>query len=204
MLVGLRYNLLIKCLIIASTSAAVLVGYTPTSTPTSSGVSAASHIPANPVTINVGTPLDLKAGPPLAPVQVKNRPSSIPNMTPPPRQEMMVNESQPTQVTETAPLAILAGTVTKSPTRPVCSFDAPCSIPVENQTIELLDAQSRVVARTQTDGNGNYSFQLAPGTYNLVFVPAIGIPGKGQPTYTVTVATGENNYNIENIDTGMR
>jgi protocatechuate 3,4-dioxygenase beta subunit len=47
--------------------------------------------------------------------------------------------------------------------------------PIENVTIELYDADGRLVATTTTDGNGDYSFTgLRPGTYTVQEIQPLG------------------------------
>ena len=64
----------------------------------------------------------------------------------------------------------LHGTVTRSPSRPVCVEGRPCSEPA-SRLVLVFRRDGRVVARTTTTTTGAYRVALRRGTY------AISIPG---------------------------
>lgn len=93
----------------------------------------------------------------------------------------------------------LTGTVTAGPTMPVCIAGKPCTRVVPDRIINAEDVNGNVVATAVTDKNGVYAMYLAPGTYTLVSVPAIGL----RPSQQVTVISGMNHFDMQ-LDTGIR
>lgn len=88
---------------------------------------------------------------------------------------------------------------------------------IENVTVNLYDANGNLVASTQTDANGFYSFTVEPGTYTVEFVAPSGytFSPQGQSgneatdsdanqttgkTAPITVSAGDN---ITTIDAGL-
>jgi hypothetical protein len=64
----------------------------------------------------------------------------------------------------------VAGNATIGPTTPVCSPDAPCTEPLANAHIVIVDANARtfprpVVARTMTNSQGNFLVSVPNGEY---------------------------------------
>lgn len=102
-------------------------------------------------------------------------------------------------------LSTLTGVVTYGPTVPVCTSGKPCSSPLQNTTIKVLDNKGNLVTTAQTDASGVYSVGLSAGSYQLVPVTNIGLGGMYQPIYSVMVGPGgtTTQYNIY-IDTGIR
>ena len=62
----------------------------------------------------------------------------------------------------------LYGTVTKSPTQPVCREDVPCSGPAAGVTLTFRPSGGAgTVARVRTSPLGRYRIRLAPGVYTV-------------------------------------
>lgn len=103
-------------------------------------------------------------------------------------------------------LAVLAassglfGTVTKSPTMPVCMVGQPCSAPVAGTTL-AFSRGGHVVARTRTSAAGRYRVRLAAGTYGVSTVPRVGV---GMTPRTIVVPRGSFRRANFAIDTGIR
>ena len=95
----------------------------------------------------------------------------------------------------------IRGTVIKSPTKPVCEEDVPCSAPAAGVVLAFFRGGTRVATAT-TSGFGTYRVVLRPGTY-VVRSPRRLIFGTLTPR-TVRVVAGH--FTIANfeIDTGIR
>ena len=95
----------------------------------------------------------------------------------------------------------LRGVVTRSPSKPVCTVNVPCSAPSKNTPLSFVRAGK--VVKTRTDSTGHYRVSLAPGWWNVTttFAPRIG---SGIKPRAVRVLAGR--YRIVNfdIDTGIR
>jgi len=96
--------------------------------------------------------------------------------------------------------ATLSGTVSIGPSSPVCISGQPCSRVLANYMLEARDASGNLAATTKTDSNGDYTMNLAPGTYTISTLPKVGI---GEPGRQVTVKSGANHFDIV-FDTGLR
>ena len=95
----------------------------------------------------------------------------------------------------------IRGTVIKSPTRPVCEEDVPCSAPATGVTLAFLRGGVRVATAT-TSKAGTYRVVLPPGTY---VVRTLRKPMFGSPqTRTVRVVPGRFAAANFEIDTGIR
>ncbi|MBL8429172.1 MAG: carboxypeptidase regulatory-like domain-containing protein [Dechloromonas sp.] len=84
---------------------------------------------------------------------------------------------------------------------------------IQGVTVQLKDASGTVVKTTTTDVNGNYGFEVAPGTYSVAIVTPGGYVVTGQDlggnegtdsdinaagqTAPVTLAAGQNNPNVD-------
>jgi hypothetical protein len=95
----------------------------------------------------------------------------------------------------------LEGTAHRSPTRPVCRLNAPCSAPF-SAGFEVLQAQ-RVVARFQSDPAGHFLVPLAPGTYTVVPDASAPLLARGQ-VQEVTVGPSGLTHIDWDFDTGIR
>jgi hypothetical protein len=58
------------------------------------------------------------------------------------------------------------GTVTRSPTRPVCTVDDPCVGPYVT-TVGIRNLRTRRLRRVRTDSRGRFRARLRPGRYRL-------------------------------------
>ena len=97
----------------------------------------------------------------------------------------------------------LYGSVTRSPTKPVCSNEAPCSEPAAHVSLRFLRGGT-LVATARTDLRGRYRVRLARGVYTVrvAGAPAGGIGGRIDPA-AVRVRTVWRHQNFD-IDTGIR
>lgn len=100
-----------------------------------------------------------------------------------------------------APKSGISGTVTRSPTSPVCREDVPCSAPAEGFVLVALRNGVRVASAT-TSGTGVYRFVLRPGLYVVRFAkaPMFG----GLSARKVRVREGRFTVVDYDIDTGIR
>jgi hypothetical protein len=97
----------------------------------------------------------------------------------------------------------LYGLVTRSPTRPVCSTDEPCSAPAVHTKLRFLRG-TVIVSSVVTDSHGRYRLRLPRGLYTVrvAGVPAGGMGGRIAPaTVRVRVVWRRQNFDI---DTGIR
>jgi hypothetical protein len=97
-------------------------------------------------------------------------------------------------------LSGLHGTVTKSPTTPVCRVGEPCSAPVQ---VTLLFRRAGRVYRIRSTPNGAYRINLPPGYYTVSTLERIGIMRNIRP-HAVHVRRGHNDKLDFSIDTGIR
>ena len=89
----------------------------------------------------------------------------------------------------------------KSPTKPVCEEDVPCSAPAAG--VVLVFVRSGVeAARTRTLPNGSFRVVLAPGAYVVRSLRKFPIGGM-QPR-TVRVLVGRFTVANFELDTGIR
>ena len=97
----------------------------------------------------------------------------------------------------------LYGSVTRSPTKPVCSNEAPCSEPAVRVSLRFLRGAT-LVASARTDLRGRYRVRLPRGVYTVrvAGAPAGGIGGRIDPA-AVRVRTVWRHQNFD-IDTGIR
>ena len=97
----------------------------------------------------------------------------------------------------------LYGSVTRSPTKPVCSSEAPCSEPAAHVSLRFLRGAT-LVATARTDVRGRYRVRLPRGVYTVrvAGAPAGGIGGRIDPA-AVRVRTVWRHQNFD-IDTGIR
>jgi hypothetical protein len=97
----------------------------------------------------------------------------------------------------------LYGSVTRSPTTPVCSNEAPCSEPAAHVNLRFLRGTT-LVATARTDLRGRYRLRLPRGVYNVrvAGAPAGGIGGRIAPA-SVRVRAAWRHQNFD-IDTGIR
>lgn len=97
----------------------------------------------------------------------------------------------------------LFGSVTRSPTTPVCSNEAPCSEPAVHVNLRFLRG-AELVATARTDLRGRYRVRLQRGVYTVrvAGAPAGGIGGRIDPA-AVRVRTVWRHQNFD-IDTGIR
>ncbi len=94
----------------------------------------------------------------------------------------------------------LHGTVTKSPTTPVCRVGQPCSAPAQ---VTLLFKRAGCIYRTRSNADGAYRIRLAPGYYTVSIVERIGtVPNIGPRA--VHVRRGHDDRLDFRIDTGIR
>jgi hypothetical protein len=102
-----------------------------------------------------------------------------------------------------ASTAGLYGTVTRSPTRPVCAAEEPCSEPAGHTKIRFLRV-GKPVATTVTDARGRYRIRLPRGLYTVRVsgAPAGGIGGRIDPA-SVRVRMTWRRQDFD-IDTGIR
>lgn len=97
----------------------------------------------------------------------------------------------------------LYGVVTRSPTKPVCSNEAPCSAPAAHTKLRFLRGTA-VVSSVVTDARGRYRLRLPRGVYNVrvAGAPAGGIGGRIVPA-SVRVRAAWRHQDFD-IDTGIR
>ena len=99
----------------------------------------------------------------------------------------------------------LIGAVTAGPVFPVeADPTAPgCApIPVGDARIIVFGADGATVGHTLTDPAGEFVFELAPGSYEIVAEPVEGFPGTPSPTAAV-VDDGFGTIDLE-FDTAIR
>lgn len=95
----------------------------------------------------------------------------------------------------------LYGVVTRSPTRPVCSPDYPCSEPAAHVALRFYRGTTLVKAIV-TDGRGRYRVFLRRGLYTVRTASARPI-GSGIDPRTVRVGSAWRHQDFD-IDTGIR
>jgi hypothetical protein len=104
-------------------------------------------------------------------------------------------------VTAAAAPSGIRGMVAKSPTRPVCEEDMPCSAPAAGVTFAFLRGGVRVATAT-TSKAGTYRVMLPPGTYVVRSFRKLMF-GSPQPR-TVRVVRGHFAVANFELDTGIR
>jgi hypothetical protein len=95
----------------------------------------------------------------------------------------------------------LEGTAYRSPTRPVCQVDNPCNAPF-SASFEVRQGE-RVVARFQSDSDGNFLVHLPPGTYTVVPDASAPLLARSQ-VHEVTVGPSGLTHVELDFDTGIR
>jgi hypothetical protein len=97
----------------------------------------------------------------------------------------------------------LYGVVTRSPTKPVCSSEEPCSAPAVHTKLRFLRGTA-LVSSVVTDARGRYRVRLPRGLYTVrvAGVPA-GVMGSRIAPATVRVRAAWRRQNFD-IDTGIR
>jgi hypothetical protein len=95
----------------------------------------------------------------------------------------------------------LYGVVTRSPIRPACVAERPCSAPLRGGTL-VFSRAGRVVARATTDANGRYRVVLAAGAY-AVRVLVRGVGRRLEPPAATVRGPGFARVDFR-IDTGIR
>jgi hypothetical protein len=95
----------------------------------------------------------------------------------------------------------IRGTVIKSPTKPVCEEDVPCSAPAAGVVLVLV-RNGVEAARARTQPNGSFRVVLSPGTY--VVRTLRKFPIGGMHPRTVRVLAGRFTVANFEIDTGIR
>jgi hypothetical protein len=100
----------------------------------------------------------------------------------------------------------LAGDVVAGPTCPVERAEDPCPPkPVPDREVEILGANSAVVATATTDSKGHFSVALAPGTYTVTVPIKQGLIGMRQMSdVKATVTAGQVTTVKVMLDTGIR
>jgi hypothetical protein len=96
----------------------------------------------------------------------------------------------------------IAGQIIKGPTTPVCLPNAPCTKPVADATVLLLDPTSRkTVGAAVTNTSGDFIVSLPSGAY-LVHVQPRGTPRCQE----VQVTIEQNDFVLVQVvcDTGIR
>jgi hypothetical protein len=95
----------------------------------------------------------------------------------------------------------VSGHVLAVPCAPVEQVGSPCAgKPVAGVEIDYIDG-ARVGGRTITDAGGNYSIELEPGTYTVVFKSFMRVVNG--PT-KITIAAGSNLVANYIVDSGIR
>jgi hypothetical protein len=97
----------------------------------------------------------------------------------------------------------LYGVVTRSPTKPVCSSEEPCSGPAAHTKLRFFRG-TRFVWSVVTDAGGRYRVRLPRGLYRIrvAGAPASGIGSRIEPA-KVSVRAAWRRQNFD-IDTGIR
>jgi hypothetical protein len=95
----------------------------------------------------------------------------------------------------------LYGVVTRSPTKPVCTPDYPCSEPAAHVSLRFYRG-SALVKTVVTDGRGHYRAALRRGVY-LVRIPGARTIGSGIDPRVVRVGASWRHQDFD-IDTGIR
>ncbi len=98
----------------------------------------------------------------------------------------------------------IEGTVTEGPMcpGPVPVGNNPCPDQPYQATITILNMENKQVAQVQSDAQGNFKVELAPGTY--VLHPISGKPLPRAADQTVVVSAGQFTPVSIVFDTGMR
>ncbi|HEY2004569.1 MAG TPA: hypothetical protein VGH44_05660 [Candidatus Saccharimonadia bacterium] len=74
------------------------------------------------------------------------------------------------------------GTLTLSPSSPVCSVSKPCTAPVANHEVDIVGP---IPEKTYTDSQGKFTVYLPPGNYLLTLNPRVGT-GDQSRSFTIT------------------
>lgn len=96
----------------------------------------------------------------------------------------------------------LQGTITRSPSRPVCFENDPCEEPFAGD-FEVLQFDF-VVATFHSAADGSYRVALAPGNYTVRPEPDVPILSPTSQTWAVTVEPGGWTTADLVFDTGIR
>ena len=100
----------------------------------------------------------------------------------------------------------LSGDVVAGPTCPVERAEDPCPPKaVPNREVDILEANSVVVATAMTDSKGHFSVALAPGTYTVTVPIKQGQIGMRQEnTVKANITAGQVTTVKVTLDTGIR
>lgn len=95
----------------------------------------------------------------------------------------------------------LEGIASRSPTRPVCQINEPCSAPFSAR-FEVRQGE-RVVARFESDAAGHFMVHLAPGTYTVVPDESAPLLARSQGHEVTVGPSGLTRVELD-FDTGIR
>lgn len=97
----------------------------------------------------------------------------------------------------------LEGTITRGPLTPIERPGIPSSAPVAAAQIGIATPDGKKAATVQSGSAGEYSVQLAPGTYVVTVTSPARALSKNLPA-TVTITEGATTHLDIRLDTGIR
>jgi hypothetical protein len=101
-------------------------------------------------------------------------------------------------------LGTVRGTVLLGPMCPVEIAGSPCpDEPLAGVTVRAVFELDIVVATAESDVQGRFSFDLAPGAYVVLAVPE-DVPARTSTPVDVTVVAGETTEVTVPVDSGIR
>jgi carboxypeptidase family protein len=103
-----------------------------------------------------------------------------------------------------ADLGTLKGRVTRGPLAPVERVGIPNSAPVAAARLEITTSTGGKITTVGSDSDGEYSAQLAPGTYLVTVTWPAGAFNRPNLPATVTIKAGESTHLDIRLDTGIR
>ncbi len=99
------------------------------------------------------------------------------------------------------PTTGITGSVTMGPMCPVMVEGSPCPDAVWTGTVRAVATPGGQVFETPTDGDGRFTFEVPPGTYDLT--PVVAGPQTAQAT-SMTVTGGQVPDITLRVDSGIR
>jgi Carboxypeptidase regulatory-like domain len=101
-------------------------------------------------------------------------------------------------------LGTLEGRITRGPLTPVERLGIPNSAPVARARLGIATPTRQKITTVESNSEGEYSVQLAPGTYLVTVISPAGAFNRPNPPLTVTVKANKPTHLDIRLDTGIR